>query len=51
MTITRRAALAGASLLAAPALLIRPAHAAVTLRWATVLPNSHPFVAMMDKVA
>ena len=51
MNIDRRTLLAGASLLAAPALLVRPARAAVTLRWATVLPVSHPSVAMMDKVA
>ena len=51
MRLTRRTALASASLLAAPALLIRPARAAVTLRWGTVLPNAHPSVAMMDKVA
>ncbi|MDR3525110.1 MAG: sialic acid TRAP transporter substrate-binding protein SiaP [Acetobacteraceae bacterium] len=51
MTIRRRTLLAGASLLAAPALLTRRAAAAVTLRWGTVLPTSHPSVAMMDKVA
>jgi len=43
--------LAGIGILAAPALLTRRANAAVTLRWGTVLPTSHPSVLMMDKVA
>lgn len=51
MNLKRRTLLAGAGLLAAPALHVRSARAAITLRWATVLPNSHPSVAMMDKVA
>ena len=51
MNLNRRTLLASAGLLAAPALLVRPARAATTLRWATVLPVSHPSVAMMDKVA
>ncbi len=49
MTIHRRAVVGG---LAAAAALGRPARAATTtLRWGTVLPVSHPSVAMMDKVA
>jgi len=48
MTIHRRALIAGA--VAAP-FVIRPARAAATLRWGTVLPTSHPSVVMMDKVA
>jgi tripartite ATP-independent transporter DctP family solute receptor len=47
MNLERRTLLAGV----AAAGLIRPARAATTLRWATVLPTSHPSVAMMDKVA
>jgi TRAP-type transport system periplasmic protein len=39
--------LVGAALSALP----RRARAATTLRWATVLPSSHPSVAMMDRVA
>jgi tripartite ATP-independent transporter DctP family solute receptor len=31
--------------------LIRPARAATTIRWATVLATSHPFVTMMERVA
>jgi TRAP-type transport system periplasmic protein len=58
MTIMRRrtllqgmagAGLAGAGL--ATVALPRTARAATTLRWATVLPVSHPSVAMMDLVA
>ncbi len=49
MTIHRRSVLAG---LAAAGALGRTARAATTtLRWGTVLPVSHPSVAMMDKVA
>ncbi|MFI4902958.1 MAG: sialic acid TRAP transporter substrate-binding protein SiaP [Burkholderiales bacterium] len=35
----------------AATVLPRTARAATTLRWATVLPTSHPMVAMMDRVA
>jgi tripartite ATP-independent transporter DctP family solute receptor len=45
--VTRRAALAGVSVFA----IARRARAATTIRWATVLPVSHPEVAMMNKVA
>ena len=49
MTIHRRTMLAG---LAAAGAFSRTARAATTtLRWGTVLPVSHPSVAMMDKVA
>jgi tripartite ATP-independent transporter DctP family solute receptor len=48
MTIHRRAALGG---LAAAGLLAGRARAATTLRWGTVLPVTHPSVAMMEKVA
>lgn len=51
MPIHRRARIAGACLLAAPDLRLHSARAATTLRWAIVLPNSHPSVAMRDKVA
>jgi tripartite ATP-independent transporter DctP family solute receptor len=46
MTIRRRTLLAGLAAAAAT-----PTRAATTLRWATVLPVSHPSVAMMDRVA
>jgi TRAP-type transport system periplasmic protein len=36
---------------AAATVLPRIARAATTLRWATVLPTTHPMVAMMDRVA
>src|ERR1035437_4059551 len=45
--VTRRAALAGVSVFA----IAGRARAATTIRWATVLPVSHPEVAMMNKVA
>jgi tripartite ATP-independent transporter DctP family solute receptor len=48
MNMQRRAVLAG---LTATALPMRRARAATILRWGTVLPVSHPSVAMMDKVA
>jgi tripartite ATP-independent transporter DctP family solute receptor len=51
MKLKRRTLLASAGLLAAPVLHGRPAVAAVTLRWGTVLPNSHPSVTMMNMVA
>ncbi len=47
--LTRRAALA-LPLLAMP-FVARPARAATVLRWATVLPPSHPEIAMMNQVA
>jgi tripartite ATP-independent transporter DctP family solute receptor len=51
MILKRRTLLASATLLAAPALHLRRARAAVTLRWGTVLQNSHPGVTMMNAVA
>jgi tripartite ATP-independent transporter DctP family solute receptor len=48
MTIHRRTLLAG---IAAAGALTSTARAATTLRWGTVLPVTHPGVAMMDKVA
>lgn len=49
MIISRRTILTG--LATSIALPIRQASAATTLRWGTVLPVSHPAVAMMNKVA
>jgi TRAP-type transport system periplasmic protein len=46
--ITRRQTLAAGL---AAAAISRPARAATTLRWGTVLPVSHPSVTMMDRVA
>jgi tripartite ATP-independent transporter DctP family solute receptor len=48
MTIHRRSLLGG---LAAAGVLTGRARAATTLRWATVLPVTHPSVTMMEKVA
>lgn len=31
--------------------IVRPARAATTIRWASVLATSHPFVTMMERVA
>jgi tripartite ATP-independent transporter DctP family solute receptor len=47
IAVTRRAALAGVSLFA----ITGRARAATVIRWATVLPVSHPEVAMMNKVS
>jgi tripartite ATP-independent transporter DctP family solute receptor len=47
---TRRGLLAGTAALAA-ASLVRPARAAITIRWASVLATSHPFVTMMERVS
>jgi len=48
----RRRSMIGATLATAvAAALPRPARAATTLRWATVLPANHPSVAMMERVA
>lgn len=50
--LPRRAALAAAAAgLAAAVLRPRPSRAATVLRWASVLPVSHPGVAMMERVA
>ena len=48
---TRRKVLAAALSGAAAACLPLRAFAATTLRWATVLPTTHPMVTMMDRVA
>jgi tripartite ATP-independent transporter DctP family solute receptor len=47
---TRRRVLAGTAALATAA-IVRPARAATTIRWASVLASSHPFVTMMERVA
>ena len=49
-TMTRRSTLALPAIAAFTG-MIRPARAATVLRWATVVPASHPEVAMMNKVA
>ena len=51
MLWTRRKALGAALASTVAAVLPRVVHAATTIRWATVLPATHPGVAMMDKVA
>lgn len=51
MIIPRRTVLTGMGGLAAVMALPSRARAATTLRWGTVLPVSHPSVAMMNKVA
>jgi len=48
---SRRDVLGAAVATAVGAALPRPARAATTLRWATVLPTNHPSVAMMERVA
>ena len=50
-TWSRRNVLAAAVSGAAAACLPLRAWAATTLRWATVLPTTHPMVTMMDRVA
>ncbi len=51
MRWTRRGMIGATLATAVAAALPRPARAATTLRWATVLPANHPSVAMMEKVA
>ena len=51
MRWTRRGMIGATLATAVAAALPRPARAATTLRWATVLPANHPSVALMEKVA
>lgn len=48
---TRRSVLGAALASTVIAAMPRPARAATTLRWATVLPTTHPSVTMMESVA
>ena len=48
---TRRDIMGAALATAAVGVLPRPARAATTLRWATVLPANHPSATMMERVA
>jgi TRAP-type transport system periplasmic protein len=48
---TRRHFLRSSTVALGMAAIARPARAATTIRWATVLATSHPFVTMMERVA